>query len=257
MTSKEIAASTLTTTVLKNYETLLADRREGRFKIEAPLRETKGDAAASASGKEQVALDLLRYAIENILGWTPKEAASGLTSEIAESLCFPEIIRDRVQIPDDVRDDYRWVVSRIYPKEVRYDLNAATLDMYRAVLTKERKQFPTNFFKNPERGRKRLHILIRYVVSTHFPGDDMESLYRYFANEAQGAKFLHDVLLYNPYKTVYNTTLEAFHNSLGDDGVDLYYNVYGYLDACGKIMNDIREERKKEKKARKKAVAGE
>lgn len=200
------------------------------YEYEEVLTGSKKDFNCSFKGDtkdNEVAIgNIWRYAIRNILHWTPQMAERYLTDEIVDKLqlnkTFIAIGFDREKT---YMKDYRFILKYAFPNEIKYDLVEQTIDEYEKVAKigrysndTEAKKYSKKFFIGTD-GIKRAQILLRHVISLYLSSYTVNELYRFFA-EKKAVRWLQNKRLGTPLKLIYTTPLDYFHDSLRFDQRD-------------------------------------
>ena len=189
----------------------------------------------TARAKEKDALAVVRYAVSNILGWSPEDAMNHLTIDIIEKLHFDRVAKYIIYPPDINRNDdrkegYPWMIHKAFPSDTKYDMREQLLRIYKLVRSGELKQFPRYMFRGEDRDRK-LAILLSDYISRNIPAEDIEDLYRLFSDPVRGNRILRKAKLFYAYKDFYESPMLYLHLSLGNEANGFFYNFYQYEDA--------------------------
>lgn len=238
--SKELA--------LKNYEDFLIGK--GDFTLKGPINiETESDVSHVADrkiqreqtikkAKENDALEIVKYAIEGILGWEPQTAMDYLDENIFKQLSLDKVI-SYIEYPKDLNKskDYTWMIHKAFPNETIYDQSDNALKLYARVQSGELKRFPKRTFTGVN-GTEKLRILLNYFIDHNIAKTDNESLYKLFADNAKIHVMLHDAQLYYAYKDKYDSPLEYLHDSLGENGDDFLYKYYRYMSCLEEVSKE-------------------
>lgn len=241
---------------IRNYEDALIGRRRFSLKIPSyldrkPTRE-KGtfedlermrDIQAS---KENDALAVVRYAVTNILGWTPQEAFIFFNKEIMQKLKLDQACK-YIQFPRDLspNSDYWWIIYKAFPAQVSFEPYQRVLNMYKRLLKGEIKHFPRNVFDGAE-GAEYLNSLLHYFISENIPANTVEDLYDAFGHSTNIVKELKKAKLFYAYKNKFYSPLDWLHSSLEDESNSLYYHYQQYMEAFEKTSQNMKKKRKKE-----------
>ncbi len=179
---------------------------------------------------EEVALSVIRFAIEEFLGWTPEEAVQRLNSKIITEMKLDEAI-NKLNLPEGsiVDNDYSYVIAQIYPW-VKVNLSDLTIKYYKHVLDDtNNKSFVRRFFAGAD-GRKRSVICLHYLlgrVSTFF--SSIEDMYDFFSGVG-GDRFLSKNKL-KLAKQLYTSDVEYLHKSLSKEQRDDF--LFHYYQSAG------------------------
>lgn len=238
--SKELA--------LKNYEEYMIGKKD--FSLKGPVNiETESDVSHTAdrktqrenvikSAKERDALEIVKYAIEGILGWNPETAMEFLDENTFNQLHLDKVMT-YIQYPKDLNKsrDYTWMIHKAFPNDTIYDQRDNVLKLYARVKSGEIQRFPKRTFRG-ENGTEKLRILLKYFIENNIANTDNESLYKLFADNAKIHVMLHDAQLYYAYKDKFDSPLEYLHEALEEDGDPFLYKYYQYLAS----IEDVKEE---------------
>ena len=199
------------------------------YEYEEVLTGSKKDFNCSFRGdsKENEAAvgNIWRYAILNILHWTPQMAVMYLNDDIIDKLqlnkTFIAIGYERGSI---YKNDYRFILQFAFP-EIKYDFKEQTIAEYEKIAkigrflnNEEKKKYSKKFFIGTD-GIKRAQILMRYVISLYLSSYTIPELYRFFSAK-KAVRWLQNRRLGTPLKLIYTTPLEYFHDSLKIDQRD-------------------------------------
>ncbi len=206
------------------YEELLTDQKQS-FK-----HSFKND---DSGNKKEVGV-IWKYAIEKILNWTPKEALTYLTPQIAEQFCLDKtLIGIGVNDKKNFISNYAFILQYAYPDIIKYDFYDETIEVYlkSAHLGPYKNdtddiRLPKKFFSD-DYGFDRADILLNYVVNLWLSGMSISELYEFFAQTNKAKSFLKSKKLGLVLRVLYDTPLEYFHNSISGDKKDdlIYYNI--------------------------------
>ena len=238
--SKELA--------LKNYEEFLIGKKD--FTLKGPINiETESDVSHIADrktqrentikdSKERDALEIVRYAIEGILGWDPQTAMEYLDEDIFKQLNLDKVMT-YIQYPKDLNKskDYTRMIHKAFPNETVYDPSDNALKLYARVQSGEIKRFPKRTFTGVN-GTEKLRVLLKYFIDHNLANRDDESLYALFANNAKIHVMLHDAQLYYAYKDKFDSPLEYLHEALGEEGDSFLYKYYQYMSCIEELQKD-------------------
>lgn len=241
---------------IRNYEDALIGRRRFSLKIPSylerkPIKE-KGTfedlerARDIQASKENDALAVVRYAITNILGWTPQEAFVFFNKEVMQKLKLDQACK-YIQFPRDLspNSDYWWIIYKAFPTQVSYEPYQRVLNMYKRLLKGEIKHFPRNVFDGTE-GAEYLNSLLHYFISENIPANTVEDLYDAFGHSANIVKELKKAKLFYAYKNKFYSPLDWLHSSLEDESNSLYYHYQQYMDVFEKTSQNIKQKKKEE-----------
>lgn len=215
-------------TVLQEYEEMLMGNRKtfGNVFPKEPLERKKAITF------------IWRYAIEDIIGWSLQDAAKYMTYDIAVHLRLNYTLKHFDFKPETKRNkDFEYVLSILFPKEVKYDASKKILDEYFRVAklgpykdSTEKHILRKNFF-NGEDGAYVAATCLLATVTLFKNECTIPELYDFFADSVAATKFLKKVKLDKIIKEMYETPLEYFHYSLSQsEQDDFLFNYYQYID---------------------------
>lgn len=179
------------------------------------------------SVNEKFALSVFRYAIEELLRWSPWEAYRLFTPAIVKKMKLTPLL-NYICFPSEVgKEDTEYIIHLLYPRKIPYDFTRYTLQVYEQVRNGERK-YPKDYMFGGK-GLKRATICLQYALKEEKLFSSIESMYRYFAS-ADGMDFLKRNKLHQLYYSFYSSPLDFLHYSLPPSmRNDLYYGYYNFI----------------------------
>lgn len=222
------------------------------------------DEAIRLSGtkdeKEIDALVLVRYIIEELMGWSPQDAFDCITPEIAKTFRLDVLYKYVVSCPRDIDKsiDYDYLVYRAYPKSVIYDIEKKTIDVYDRLIAGELERFPKNFFAG-ESCRTKLYYILLYAIRRSVPTREVGDLYRLFSDPKKITSKLRAWKLYQLMRQHFSSPLEFLHLALknidtgkyGGEADDFLFNHYQFQKAYTHMKKIVENEERMESKAKK------
>lgn len=220
--------------VLEEYECILKSNKD---KISYIYLKEKG---------EKVILDLLKYVIENILHYTPKEAERILTYEQLEHLKLMSSIDEYVTFFAGLNEfetvngekrhkisseasTIQYLLSKCYPRYVRFDKLGYIRKIYETVLSKEA-TYPKGFFKLENNGKLCAYICFNYMLTrfvVNIKAKNIKELYAFFANRKTATKLLTKYKLQGALKEFYDgDTLAMLHGLININSRDEFLYRY-------------------------------
>lgn len=217
--------------------------------------------SGSREMKEMDALTLVRYVIEELMGWSPQDAFECITPEIAKTYRLDVLYKYVVSCPKDIdkSEDYDYLVYRAYPKNIVYDIEKKTLRVYDKVMSGELERFPKNFFAG-ESCRTKLYYILLYAIEKSVPTREVEDLYRLFADPSKITKKLREWKLYLLMRQHFTSPLEYLHLALqnidmgkyGGEADEFLYNHYQFQKAYSQMKKIVDKEKQDNAKTLKK-----
>lgn len=171
-----------------------------------------------------------RYAVTDILHWTPQQALMYLDDQLVEMLCLnktfsPLRISSR---KEDHMPDYAFILQYAFPDEIHWNDNIWALDVFKKCAHIEEYQnstkkyeYPKGFWNDSRRG----FYIFCYVIDTYLSEMNIHELYDFFAKNRQGTIFLRKYALSSPMR-VSGGPLQFLHDTLYEYGQadENYYN---------------------------------
>lgn len=196
--------------------------------------------------REKTALDILKYAIECLLRWTPEEAASKLNEEVLKKMKLNKIVAYISFPPGATKNrDYFVYVHKLYPDKIPFNLKTLTLLTYHNVHESRMLKFPKGFFDD-NLGRTRALLCMNYALYTDGKYKNAEEIYKTFSS-TEGTKFINQHRLGLARRVSWNTDLEYAHDALADNDKDevlfQYYKWKMSVDAYKKAKRKKNEKK--------------
>lgn len=178
--------------------------------------------------KEQAALSIIKYAVENLLRWTPKEMASKFNSEVIAKMKLNKIVSYVVFPPEaDKTRDYFVYAHKLYPDKIPMNLYTLTVLTYNKVHQKHLVKFPKGFFDD-NLGRTRALLCMNYALSRDGNFSSKKELYKAFT-ETTGAQFIQRHRLDLARRLSWEYPIDYVHESLSQNDKDeMWYHYYKF-----------------------------
>lgn len=221
------------------------------------LHGTRMTLSGSSKEKESDALTLIRYIVDEILGWEPQEAVEHMTREVAVATGIDQLMENYIVCPVDINkeEDFGYAVHKAFQAETRFNVEEKLMAVYKDLEQGRRSKFPKKFFDG-EYGRYRASYLLLYIIGANIPlqKNDVKGLYDLFANTAEINKLLHEWKIYTVCRKLYSSPLEYLHESLPEDVMsDFYFNYHSFMHTFNeyekKYRKDVWKEMAKETEA--------
>lgn len=196
---------------------------------------------------EKAVLDMLRYALEYYLEWTPQYAKDHLTEEILTKLHLRSLVRSRLGYPAELAgDDSPWIyylICRAYPKLFTYDETDAVISYYEKNYIGTPK-YGKSFFTSTEEGIRRAKICLWYAIQNYQSFLSVADMYRFFVDSrSESEKWLKDMKLFTHCDENYESPVEFLHASIPENMDDLG----AYNEAVFNMMNQQKTVNRKKK----------
>lgn len=197
-------------------------------------------------GNERVALSVIRYAIENLLGWDVNNAIKLFNSNYISFMKLDQMVKYIVFPSDVTKDDTEYILYLLYPKYVDYDIKRYTLRIYEKVMNNEGR-YPKDYMYG-YLGMLRAKICLQYAINQNLLFKSADDLYNFFASK-DCIKYLKQNKLYQLYVSFYSTPLEYMHDSMPSSVKNefLFHN-YMFLNKYQQVVTE--EEKAEKNKAR-------
>lgn len=188
--------------VINEYEELLIGNR---YKI------SKSYFCFDKKGNEKVALSVIRYAIEDLLGWDSSTAIRLFNSNYIDFMKLRPMMK-YIAFPSDVTEaDTEYILYLLYPRSIDYDIKRYALRIYEKVIHNECR-YPKDYMYG-YLGILRAKICFQYALNKNFLFKSVDEMYSFFASK-ECMKFLKEAKLYQLYVNFYTSPLEYMHDSL-------------------------------------------
>lgn len=162
-------------------------------------------------GNERVALSVIRYAIENLLGWDVENAIKLFNPNYIAFMKLDQMVK-YIAFPSDVtKNDTEYILYLLYPRQVNYDIMYYTTRIYEKVLKNEAR-YPKDYMYG-YLGILRAKICLQYSIQKNCIFTSIDELYQFFTSK-DCIKYLKKHKLYQLYVSFYATPLEYMHDSL-------------------------------------------
>lgn len=203
--------------------------RELIYEYERMLLGTKKELSAYFTindyCKEDMAVDLIRYAVKTYLGWDSEKAANCLTLEYLKLLKLDTMINFFSPPPEIVLpDDFFYVISKLYPNKIELNLRELTINVYKKILSGKMPRFPKGFF-DAGKGVLRAIYCLQYAINQNLLFTSVEEGYEFFAS-INANKFLKKQKLSAPMASIFNTPIEYYHETLDNESQNEYLLEY-------------------------------
>ena len=176
--------------------------------------------------KERAALEIVRYAVEKLLRWTPQEMAAKFNGEVIERMKLTKIV-SYINFPPeaDKKRDYFVYAHKLYPTIVPMDLYTLTILTYNNVHERHLVKFPKGFFDD-NLGRTRALLCMNYALVRDGKFHSKQEMYKTFA-ESAGVQFIQAHRLDLARRLSWEHPLDFMHESLSKhDRDEVWYHYY-------------------------------
>lgn len=179
---------------------------------------------------EKEALDIIRYAFEKLLGWSPVMIRDYCTPELIQLLHLQRPV-NKIEFPPELdrNQDLFYIAWLLYPHTIHHSKRDLTLRVYQKVLDGRLVKFPKNFFLTAS-GEINASICMRYAINQFLNVSGTKNLYMFFADISKAREFLKEVRLLVPCTDIYEYPIDMLHNCLSKSQQnDLFYRYGRFL----------------------------
>lgn len=208
----------------------------------------------SAYGNEKLALEIFRYAIEEILKWTPKEAFNCLNAEIVTILKLKNIAK-YIEFPPEFNPskDYGYIAAIIYPDVIKISNKERVLMLYESILNGKTQRFPKRFLEGRD-GDMRVAYCLKYAIQNYGTFTGVEDLYKTFSGD-EGLRFLKKVKLHQCSSILFDYPIDHLHSCFSAEDQKNNEFLYAMYRFKAYDTDMIRKEAKRKEEAKAAALA--
>lgn len=205
--------------MLIEYEDVLLKKRRDFSPAYMGARTLQKDAAV-----------ILKFAFEDLLGWTPEMVRDYITPKLIHALHLKKPI-SKIKFPPELskKDDLFYLAWMMYPETVNCSKRALTLRVYQKVQNGTLQKFPKNFFADAE-GNLNMSICLQYAINQNLFVGSVQELYLFFSDKKKAYGFLKKAKLLAPCLENHEYPIDMLHASLPDaERNELYYHYGRFL----------------------------
>lgn len=190
---------------------------------------------------ERKALDCIRYALEDVLEWSPDEVILKFDDYIIRIMKLEKLI-SYISYPVEIPyGNIKYILSLLYPDKVHINRERIVEETFEQVLESARrkeltkgsdneerlKQFPREYFSGTE-GFKRFCCCIKYIIENYKPMSSVEEIYAFFGSQA-GKSLLYEFRLKVPADQFSIDLLSVIRYITREESdSDLFYCFYSF-----------------------------
>ncbi len=206
----------------------------------------EGSSPHGANNTKDTALSVLKYAVEDLLRWTPKMMAEYFDGEVIKKMKLQRIIEALYKtVPPqlDKKRDYYWYAHLLYPDEIVIKDEDMTLKTYHDLLENKINKLTKGFLEGDD-GEDRIRMCLLYYLGQYYPVTSIRVLYEKFAME--GNKILDAAKLAGARRNHFDHPIDFLHASLpSSQKDDFLYHYYKF-----KYYNQLSKDTERRKKAK-------
>jgi hypothetical protein len=182
-------------------------------------KDSASSVMMSKQQRSKITDDIIRYAFEYYLEWTPEDAAANINLSVIKEMRLTSFLK-RIPCPGelDERKDIIYVTNHLYPQTNKFTQGDLVVLVYKEVLHGKRDKFPKLFFDGfdgQNRARICLLTLVREYLTTDF--SDIGEMYAYFADETKSRPKLLEYRLRVPLRDIYKSPIDYLHDALPEN----------------------------------------
>lgn len=180
------------------------------------------------SNNHKLALSVFRYAVENILYWTPMETAVNLNLDVIKGLHLLVPYKYLIFSEElNKRKDCFYIAHLLYPNEIPYNMRNFVILSYQKILDQENGRFSKNYF-NGMGGELRACICLQYLLTNLITFSSIEEIYYYFS-APKAISTLRQFRLAGVCSDLFESPLEFVHCALPTNQKnELYFQFYRF-----------------------------
>ena len=173
---------------------------------------------------ERTAVELIRYAFENILGWEKDDIKKKLDTYMLTVMRLTKLLK-YIEWPVEVKKgNLQYVLYLLYPDDFQMNPQELTVDTYLKILANET-NFPKEYFIGTE-GFYRYCICFKYAITNFKAFKSVEEIYLFFSSPA-GNRFLVKYKIFTPVEILTIDVYDVIHAiTEGMEYSDAYYVLY-------------------------------
>ena len=204
--------------------------------------------------QQLLALEVIRFAVENYLRWEPEDVARYMSREVLDKMRLSSVVKRYIDFPVEYSKEYEltYLCYLLYPDVYHLDMEEQVMHLYGKIMNGELANFPSQWMES-DQGIMRFQIIFCYVLSG-LRYSSIEDAYRDFASP-EGPKIMKKYKIYNFATKIFPDVFSAFHYSLpeyDDDGEPLRNDfLFNYLQFERSRKKQQSEKKKAEKLAKK------
>ena len=157
---------------------------------------------------------ILRWVIEDILGWTPEQAKNHFGKKEVDYLKLEPLINKIEFEAGYKKKNYKYLISILYPKEIKYDPTDGIIDIWNSVLSGELKKFPTDIFTYTDEGLQRVYTILDEFNKRYVAASSINDLYKAYSNRSEINKAFERAHLFQSLSKYSTYPIELLHRMI-------------------------------------------
>jgi hypothetical protein len=222
---------TLTKELIYDYERVLLGKK----------KEVSPHFFVGETAREKRIFELFEYVVKTYLEWDADKASVCLTREHLDMLKLSHLLGYLEYPPEiDEKEDFFYILNKMYPDKVILDFRELAINVYQKVLDGRLPRFPKGFF-DLGRGELRAIYCLEYAINQELFFSSPREGYEFFASP-KGNAFVSKMKIKSPMLMNFNTPLDFYHKSLGDEEKsELWYRYHKFNRDINKILPKTKE----------------
>ncbi len=172
-----------------------------------------------------------RYAISELLGWTPQEAVKYLNSDVVKAMKLnTTFYAINFSTKHRFIGDYKMAIQLAFPEEKIYDFKAETIAEYKKVAKKDEwandpspNRYNKKFFLDFE-GFDRAQIIMNWLIKRYCSDMTPIELYEMFSDEEKAHNFMVTHHLETPTELLYANDMYEYFQDAYDKSSDYLFH---------------------------------
>lgn len=184
------------------------------------------------------ALEIIRYALEAFLRWTPQDIAGNLTGDIIELMKLETLIK-YIEFPGELnsKTDMFYIAHLLYPQVIPFHPKEKTLQIYAAIVSKKIYRYPKGFWEGTD-GVLRAKTCLKYMLQNYTVFHNVAEMYKCFST-SEGNKLLRQYQLMGACECFFDAPLDFLHETLSKTQRSEFYYHYYRFQLTAKVDNLI------------------
>lgn len=188
---------------------------------------------------QKLAVKLIRYAVEEILGWSKEMALKKLDGYMLRTMRLTKLNK-YICWPAEIRiGDPAYILHLLYPNDIKFNKRRLVEELFVRVMDGEM-PFPHEYFAGTE-GFWKYCVCFSYLVNHYRTFQSVDELYQFFLSE-QGNRFLDIHRMRTPRDILSIDMCDVIHCVTSQEpGADFYYGFYKFQKEIQKVKHTVQE----------------
>lgn len=189
----------------------------------------------SAEEKKRLTLKIVKWVIDDMLNWTPKDALEHFGEKEIKTYKLEIILNTFFQNEGMGKQNYEYILSLIYPDVIKYSPSSGIIEIWDNILENKVQRFPTNHFLG-EQGRERAFTLLDEFNKRYIAASNTAELYKKYGNSNEINNLLRKAKLYTSLSRFCNYPIQLLHQMLEEkypgEESEYLYAIYLYKNVA-------------------------